>query len=210
MITRFTTYNAGKTPGNGHILYAGMESVLGQAPTFFAGDTRRARLFMTYQQEKTIAGSYTPAGLITLHIPAADLAEEPTATTSARRTLYSATAFTATTLGTLKSNPEGLFNLTDATPPFNHLLGTPATGNGKGTGNGTGTGTGAGAGTGKGTGTGTGAGAGTVSGTGAGSGSGVAASSASGRLAVTGLHTALPLAGLVVLLLGAAAYRRRT
>lgn len=123
-ITRFTTYNAGKTPGNGHILYAGMESVLGQAPTFFAGDTKRARLFMTYQQDKTIAGSYTPNGLITLHVPAGDLAEAATATSPAQRTLYSATAFTATTVGSLLGNPEGLFNMTDATTPFTHLLGS--------------------------------------------------------------------------------------
>ncbi len=34
--------------------------------------------------------------------------------TPAQRTLYSATAFTATTLASLKGNPEGLFNLTDA------------------------------------------------------------------------------------------------
>ncbi len=98
-ITRFTTYNAGKTPGNGHILYAGMESVVGGSPTFFAGDTKRTRLFMTYEQDKSISGSYTKAGLITLHVPAADLAEVPTARTTDQRTLYSATAFTATTLG---------------------------------------------------------------------------------------------------------------
>jgi len=114
-ITRFATYNAGKTPGNGHILYAGMESVLGQPPTFFAGDTKRARLFMTYQQDTPIRGSYTPAGVITLHVPATALAEAPTATTSAQRTLYSATAFTATTLAASKAIPKACS--TSPTPP---------------------------------------------------------------------------------------------
>ena len=61
-----------------------MESVLGQPPTFFAGDTKRARLFMTYQQDTPIRGSYTPAGVITLHVPAADLAEAPKASTHRR------------------------------------------------------------------------------------------------------------------------------
>jgi len=92
-----------------------MESVLGQPPTFFAGDTKRARLFMTYQQDTPIRGSYTPAGVITLHVPAADLAEAPKASTPAQRTLYSATAFTATTLTSLKGNPEGCS--TSPTPP---------------------------------------------------------------------------------------------
>jgi len=140
-ITRFTTYNAGKTPGNGHILYAGMESVVGGPPTFFAGDTKRTRLFMTYEQDKSISGSYTKAGLITLHVPAADLAEVPTARSTDQRTLYSATAFTATTLGGLKGNPEGLFNLTDATAPFNHIVGagTPRATGGSGSTTGSGT-----------------------------------------------------------------------
>jgi len=200
-ITRFTTYNAGKTPGNGHILYAGMESVLGQPPTFFAGDTKRARLFMTYQQDTPIRGSYTPAGVITLHVPAADLAEAPRATTPAQRTLYSATAFTATTLASLKGNPEGLFNLTDATTPFNHLLATPrpsstpttngrpATGGGQTTGGGAPAGAGAAAG-------------------GAGASSSLVQSSSS--LPATGLNWALPTAGLAALLIAAAVRRRRT
>jgi len=153
-ITRFTTYNAGKAPGNGHILYAGMESVVGRSPTFFAGDTTRTRLFMTYQQDKSISGSYTKAGLITLHVPAADLAEVPTARTTDQGTLYWATAFTTTTLGGLKGNPEGLYNLTNATTPFDHVVGagTPRATGGSGSTTGSGTSNGPGNASGSGTG----------------------------------------------------------
>ncbi len=200
-ITRFTTYNAGKTPGNGHILYAGMESVLGQPPTFFAGDTKRARLFMTYQQDTPIRGSYTPAGVITLHVPAADLAEAPKASTPAQRTLYSATAFTATTLASLKGNPEGLFNLTDATTPFNHLLATPRPGSTRTTSGRPATGGG------QTTGGGAPAGAGAAAG-GAGANSSPVQTSSS--LPATGLNWALPTAGLAALLIAAAVRRRRT
>jgi len=38
------------------------------------------------------------------------------------RVLYSATAFTATTVGTLAGNPAGVFNLIDATPPFDYAV----------------------------------------------------------------------------------------
>ena len=206
-ITRFTTYNAGKTPGNGHILYAGMESVVGGPPTFFAGDTKRTRLFMTYEQDKSISGSYTKAGLITLHVPAADLAEIPTARTTDQRTLYSATAFTATTVGGLKGNPEGLFNLTDATTAFDHVVGagTPrATG---------GSGSTTGSGTSNGPGNASGSGAASSSGTGSSSGSTgsgvVSNASDSQTLAATGLDAAVPAAGLLVLLLAGLTYRRR-
>lgn len=127
-ITRFTTYNAGATPGNGHIYYLGMESVAGQAPTFFAGDTKRTRLFMTYQQEIPATGSVdTTAGTVTVKVPLAALAGAGGADAlTAGSTLYSATAFTATTAATLKSDPEGLFNLTDATTPVDYTLGQAA------------------------------------------------------------------------------------
>jgi len=200
-ITRFTTYSAGKTPGNGHILYAGMESVLGQPPTFFAGGTKRARLFMTYQQDTPIRGSYTPAGVITLNVPAAALAEAPKASTPAQRTLYSATAFTATTLANLKGNPEGLFNLTDATTPFNHLLATPRPGSTRTTSGGLATGGGAASGGGAPAGAGAAA-----SGAGAGSSS---PSPSSSPLPANGLNWALPTAGLGALLLTAVLRRRR-
>jgi len=32
------------------------------------------------------------------------------------------TAFTASTVGTLAGNPAGVFNLIDATPPFDYLV----------------------------------------------------------------------------------------
>jgi len=38
------------------------------------------------------------------------------------RVLYSATGFTATAAATLAQNPLGLFNLTDATPPFDYVV----------------------------------------------------------------------------------------
>jgi len=209
-ITRFTTYNAGKTPGNGHILYAGMESVVGGPPTFFAGDTRRARLFMTYEQDKSVSGSYTKAGLITLHVPAADLAEVPTARSTDQRTLYSTTAFTATTLGGLKGNPEGLFNLTDATAPFNHIVGagTPRATGGSGSTTGSGTSNSPGQASGPGA-TGS-AGTGSSSGSTGSTGSGVVSNASDSRtLAATGLDAAVPAAGLLVLLLAGLTYRRR-
>ncbi len=184
-----------------------MESVLGQPPTFFAGDTKRARLFMTYQQDTPIQGSYTPAGVITLHVPAADLAEAPNASTPAQRTLYSATAFTATTLASLKGNPEGLFNLTDATTPFNHLLATSRSGSTPTTSGGPATGGGPPTGGGPATGRGTPAGAGAAAG-GADANSSPVHSSSS--LPVTGLNWALPTAGLAALLTAAAVRRRRT
>jgi hypothetical protein len=37
--------------------------------------------------------------------------------------LYSATAFTATTTGTLANNPAGMFNVTDSTAPFDYQIG---------------------------------------------------------------------------------------
>ncbi len=165
---------------------------------------------MTYEQDKSISGSYTKAGLITLHVPAADLAEVPTARSTNQRTLYSATAFTATTLGGLKGNPEGLFNLTDATAPFNHIVGagTPrATG---GSGSTTGSGTSNSPGQASGPGATDSAGTGSSSGSTGSTGSGVVSNALDSRtLAATGLDAAVPAAGLLVLLLAGLTYRRR-
>lgn len=132
-ITRFTTYNGGATPGNGHIYYLGMESVAGSAPTFFAGDTQRTRLFMTYQQEKPATGTVdAKAGTITVQVPLSTFAGAGGADAVTKgSTLYSVTAFTATTLAPLKGNPEGLFNVVDATSPVDHVVGTSTDGNGK-------------------------------------------------------------------------------
>jgi hypothetical protein len=115
-ITRFTTYNP-HTPGNGHIYYAGMESVAGQAPRFFVGDVAPTTLIgeqisMLFDSNTSITGS-VQGNTITLHVPLKDV---PAVKRGA--VLYSVTAFTATAAATLANNQAGLFNLTDATPPF--------------------------------------------------------------------------------------------
>jgi len=38
------------------------------------------------------------------------------------RVLYSATAFTATAVAALGGNPAGVFNVIDATPPFDYQI----------------------------------------------------------------------------------------
>ena len=43
----------------------------------------------------------------------------------AKTKLYSAQSFTATTLATLQGNPEGIFNVTDQTTPYDYVV--PAT-----------------------------------------------------------------------------------
>ena len=187
-ITRFTTYNPA-TPGNGHIYYAGMESIAGGSPRFFDGDVAApspagVQISMVFDSAHAITGKADPNGTITLHVPFADL---PGAKRGQR--LYSATAFTGTTLGTLSGNPEGVINLTDSTAPYNHVVGTsagavtPVTAPGAGTGSGSGTGTG--------------------------SGNGSGAGGGGGNLAATGLGVGLPLGALAVLAGGLLLRRRR-
>jgi hypothetical protein len=125
-ITRFTTYNPA-TPGNGHIYYAGMESFAGQAPRFFDGDVggpspAGVQISMVFDSAKAIKGDYKPNGTITLHVPYADIP-------GAKRgqPIYSATAFTGSTLASLSGNPEGVINVLDSTAPFNHVMGNAAT-----------------------------------------------------------------------------------
>ncbi len=117
-ITRFTTYNKA-TPGNGHIYYAGMEVIEGGAPRFFVGDvtapTAGVQISMAFDSATTIKGSAAGSGLITLHVPYSAIPG-----LKKGQLAYSATAFTASTNGTLARGPLGLFNVIDSTAPFNH------------------------------------------------------------------------------------------
>jgi hypothetical protein len=119
-ITRFTTYNP-HTPGNGHIYYAGMESVAGQTPRFFAGDTTappvsQEQVSMLFDSQNAVPGS-VQGNTITIHVPWSMV---PAVKKGA--TLYSAMGFSATTVGSLGGNPAGVFSLTDATVPFDYAV----------------------------------------------------------------------------------------
>jgi hypothetical protein len=119
-ITRFTTYNP-HTPGNGHIYYAGMESVAGQTPRFFAGDTTappvsQEQVSMLFDSQSAVPGT-VQGNTITIHVPWSAV---PAVKKGA--TLYSAIGFTASTVGTLGGNPAGVFSLTDATVPFDYVV----------------------------------------------------------------------------------------
>lgn len=119
-ITRFTTYDP-HTAGNGHIYYAGMESVGGGAPRFFAGDVAPTpgtgtEISMLFNSNTSISGA-VQGNTITLHVPWSMIGGHKSG-----RVLYSATGFTATAAATLAQNPLGLFNLTDATPPFDYVV----------------------------------------------------------------------------------------
>ncbi|HVT22617.1 MAG TPA: hypothetical protein VHE57_14650 [Mycobacteriales bacterium] len=128
-ITRFTTYNPG-TPGNGHVYYGGMQSILGGKPTFFLGDAAsptpialaNVQLSMMFSSLTKAQGSYDSGrGIITVKVPFS-------AVPGVRKhaTLYSATAFSGTTLGQLgvlnASGVGGQINQTDATEPFNVVV----------------------------------------------------------------------------------------
>jgi hypothetical protein len=56
-------------------------------------------------------------GTITLNVPWSAIGGNKRG-----RVLYSATAFTATTVGTLSGNPLGVFNVIDASPPFDYTV----------------------------------------------------------------------------------------
>jgi hypothetical protein len=161
-----------------------MESVAGGAPRFFDGDVAApspagVQISMAFDSAKAIKGDYKPNGTITLHVPYADI---PGAKRGQK--LYSATAFTGSTLATLSGNPEGVINVLDSTAPFNHVMGTAATPVTPVTV--------------------PAAGGGTPSSTGSGSGA-----PGSGHLAATGLGLQLPLIGLGLLALALAVHRRR-
>ncbi len=127
---RWTVVQPGTT-GNGHIYYAGMDNNQGAGgagqPTFFDGDSAgippanagEHTKYLSYPQTHRITGSYDAAtGTITLHIPRADVGNPSDGTP-----LYSVTAFTASS-----SSPQSattLFNLIDAAPPFELVVGPP-------------------------------------------------------------------------------------
>ncbi|MFN2640322.1 MAG: hypothetical protein ABR548_00285 [Actinomycetota bacterium] len=110
---RFTTYDRGN-PGNGHIYYAGAESILGGAPRFFAGEPKHVRYITYYDSSTPIEGS-VEGNAITLHVPYSMIGDHKVGTR-----LFSVTAFSATAAGTLANVPNALFNQVDATAPFNY------------------------------------------------------------------------------------------
>jgi hypothetical protein len=119
-ITRFTTYDP-HTPGNGHIYYAGMESVGGGTPRFFAGDVAATpaigeEISMLFDSNTSVPGT-VQGRTITIHVPWSMIGGNKRG-----RVLYSATAFTASAPATLANNPAGLFNLTDASIPFDYVI----------------------------------------------------------------------------------------
>ena len=128
-IMRFTTYDPGQA-GNGHIYYTGMESVGGQAPRFFAGEPTRVKELASFNSATSVPGSYDPTnGTITIHVPFALIGNHSRPGTE----FYSATALTATTVGSLAGVPGApapaasgppvqIFNQVDATSPFDYIL----------------------------------------------------------------------------------------
>lgn len=143
-LIRWTQVTPGKT-GNGDIYYVGMDNnaVGSGSPTFFAGDTtpipvanpaERTKYLAFPQTHKLTAAqaSYDKStGVITLNVPLSDVGSPADGTH-----LYSATGFSATS-----STPQSaatLFNLTDATTPFELVIGPPGTTGGSGSGSGPG------------------------------------------------------------------------
>ena len=135
-ILRWTDVVPGTT-GNGHIYYVGMDNNQGiggsGTPSFFVGDTSAIpppgnpadhTKYITYPQSQTLTSSqasYDAAtGVITLRIPLDDVGNPRNGTV-----LYSATAFSATS-GSPQSSST-LFNLIDATSPFELVIGAPGT-----------------------------------------------------------------------------------
>ena len=123
-IMRFTTYDPGH-PGNGHIYYAGMESLAGGTPRFFAGEPTRLKDLTAFNSTTAVPGRYDAgSGMITIHIPFSVIGNHSTPDTTE---FYSVTAFTATTVGSLGGQgqatpPVELFNQVDATTPFDYVL----------------------------------------------------------------------------------------
>ncbi|HEY1590480.1 MAG TPA: hypothetical protein VGF81_01710 [Solirubrobacteraceae bacterium] len=129
-LVRWTDVRPGTT-GNGHIYYAGMDSG-GGSPTFFDGETAgippsnpaEHTKYIAYPQTNKLSSSQASydakTGVITLHVPRSDVGNPANGST-----LYSVTAFSATSL--TPQSATTLFNLTDATTPFDLVLGAPGT-----------------------------------------------------------------------------------
>jgi len=134
-ILRWTDVVPGTT-GNGHIYYVGMDNNAGVGgsgtPTLFTGETAgippanpgEHTKYLTYPQTTILSSSQASydakTGVITLNVPLADVGNPAAGTV-----LYSATAFSATS-GSPQSSGT-LFNLTDATTPFELVVGAPGT-----------------------------------------------------------------------------------
>jgi hypothetical protein len=145
-LLRWTQVRPGTT-GNGNIYYAGMDNNQGAGgsgqPTFFAGDTAgippansaEHTKYLAYPQTHTLSSSQASydakTGTITLHIPRADVGNPEDGTR-----LFSGTAFSATSA--TPQSATTLFNLTDATTPFELVVGAPGTGASNGSGSATG------------------------------------------------------------------------
>jgi hypothetical protein len=134
-LLRWTVVNPGTT-GNGHIYYAGMDNNVGAggsgSPTFFVGDTAGVppanpgehTKYIAYPQTQLLNSSQASydsgSGVITMRIPRSAVGSPSDGTA-----LYSITAFSATS--TSPQSAGTLFNLIDATPPFELVVGPPGT-----------------------------------------------------------------------------------
>ena len=132
---RWTVVSPGAT-GNGHIYYAGMDNNAGAGgsgqPTFFVGDTAgippansaEHTKYIAYPQTHLLSASQASydasSGVITMRIPRS-LVGNPSDGTP----LFSVNAFTATS--TSLQSATTLFNLIDATPTFELVVGPPGT-----------------------------------------------------------------------------------
>jgi hypothetical protein len=141
-LIRWTQVRPGQT-GNGDIYYAGMDNNAGAGgsgkPSFFAGDTvgippansAEHTKYLAYPQTHTLSASQASydakTGTITLNIPRADVGNPADGTP-----LYSGTGFSATS--TTPQSSTTLFNLTDATAPFELIVGAPGTDGASGSG----------------------------------------------------------------------------
>jgi hypothetical protein len=134
-ILRWTEVNPGTT-GNGHIYYAGMDNNQGPGgsgqPTFFAGDTAgippanaaEHTKYIAFPQTHVLSASQASydatTGLITMLIPRSYVGGPSDGTP-----LFSINAFSATS--TSPQSATTLFNLIDATPTFELVVGPPGT-----------------------------------------------------------------------------------